>query len=164
MPKITSELPLGVRVHVVDPESCAMTRGLLWLPLLAVFCWLAWAGWNEFQKLEAYRSWAAQFDHAKYDIYAVLGQKGSELTWGKPSRRGPLNLQTFSLHQVEAIQLRVGDRLVDFESPPEGKEIALEFQLANAGAIAVPFTDVTLAAKWGKHLQEDWQALRQNQP
>jgi hypothetical protein len=48
---------------------------LLWFPLLAVFIGLAWAGWNEFQKLEVYKSWAAQFDRAKFDIYAVLGQK-----------------------------------------------------------------------------------------
>ncbi len=53
-----------------------MTRGLIWLPLLAIFIGLAWAGWNEYQKLEAYRAWAEQFDRAKYDIYAVLGQKG----------------------------------------------------------------------------------------
>ncbi|WNZ23942.1 hypothetical protein HJG54_14480 [Leptolyngbya sp. NK1-12] len=144
-----------------------MTRGLPWLPLLAVFCWLAWAGWNEFQKLEAYRSWASQFDHAKYDIYAVLGQKGSELTWGKPSRRGPLNLQTFSLHQVKAIQLRIDNQVVDptvdLNAVPTGKTIALEFQLADAETMVVPFTDGSLAAQWANHLQADWQTLRQPQ-
>ena len=50
-----------------------MERGLLWLPLLAVFFWLAWSGWNEYQKVEAYRRWAADYDKAKYDLYAVLG-------------------------------------------------------------------------------------------
>ena len=74
-----------------------MERGLLWLPLLAVFFWLAWSGWNEYQKIEAYRIWVQDYDRAKYDIYSVLGQKGKELTWGKPTRTGPVNLQTFSL-------------------------------------------------------------------
>lgn len=139
-----------------------MIRGLLWLPLLAVFCWLAWAGWNEYQKLEAYRAWAEQFDHAKYDIYAVLGQKGSDLTWGKPSRQGPTNLQTFSLQQVEAIQLQVGDRVVDFDNPPDQNQpVALKFQLAQLDPVVVPFTDLALAVKWGQHLQQDWQQVQQ---
>lgn len=139
-----------------------MVRGLLWLPLLAVFCWLAWAGWNEYHKLEAYRAWAEQFDHAKYDIYAVLGQKDTELTWGKPSRNGPIDLQTFSLQQVQNIQLRLGDQIADLEHPPDSaKSIALEFQMQSAEAILIPFTDLALAVQWGKHLQQDWQRDRQ---
>jgi hypothetical protein len=140
-----------------------MTKGLLWLPLLAVFCWLAWAGWNEYQKLEAYRTWAQQFDHAKYDIYAVLGQKGNDLTWGKPTRKGPIELQTFSLQQIESIQLRVNDQLFDFETLPSGnsRQVGLEFQLASAASIVVPFTDLALAVQWGKHLQQDRQQLQQ---
>lgn len=135
-----------------------MVRGLLWLPLLAVFCWLAWAGWNEYQKLEAYRAWAEQFDHAKYDIYAVLGQKGTELTWGKPTRKGPIDLQTFSLQQVKEIRLRLGEQTVDLEHPPESAaSAALEFQLQSAATITVPFTDLALAVQWGKHLQQAWQ-------
>lgn len=140
-----------------------MIRGLLWLPLLAVFCWLAWAGWNEYQKLEAYRAWAAQFDHAKYDIYAVLGQKGSDVTWGKPTRKGPVDLQSFSLQQVEAIHLQVDDQQVELEDSVNGKSIALKFQLANATPVTIPFTDVALAVKWGKHLQQNWQQLRLEQ-
>ncbi len=146
-----------------------MIRGLLWLPLLAVFCWLAWAGWNEYQKLESYRAWAQQFDHAKYDIYAVLGQKESSLTWGKPSRRGPVNLQTFSLHQVDAIRLRLDDQLIEDwqalldNNSVKAKTVALEFQIKQAATIAVPFTDAGLAAKWAQHLQQDWQVFQQNQ-
>lgn len=137
-----------------------MARGLAWLPLLAVFCWLAWAGWNEYQKLETYRAWAEQFDHAKYDIYAVLGQKGSELTWGKPARQQPIDLQTFSLHQVRSIDLRVNGQIADLDQPPDtGKLILLEFQLDDQ-SIAIPFTDVALAAQWGKHLQQDWQQFQ----
>ncbi len=149
-----------------------MTRGLLWLPLLAVFIWLAWAGWNEYQKLEAYRTWAAQFDHAKYDIYAVLGQKADLLTWGKPSRQGPLNLQTFSLRDVAAIQLQVGEQQVEVtqvETPeltaartanskgPVALRFCFNSTTAGAPSVEVPFTELELAAQWAQHLYQDWQ-------
>ena len=60
-----------------------MIHGLLWLPLLAAFIGLAWAGRNEYQKIEAYRVWAEPYDRAKYDLYSVLGQAGDTLTWGQ---------------------------------------------------------------------------------
>ncbi|HEY9736368.1 MAG TPA: hypothetical protein V6D06_08800, partial [Trichocoleus sp.] len=82
-----------------------MERGLLWLPLLAVFIGLAWAGWNEYQKVEAYKLWAQQFERAKYDIFAVMGQSGSQLTWGKPTRRDPIELESLSLDSVSQINL-----------------------------------------------------------
>jgi hypothetical protein len=134
-----------------------MERGLLWLPLLGVFIWLAWAGWSEYQKVEAYRLWAAAFDRAKYDIYAVLGQQGSELTWGQPTRQGPINLATFSLKEVQAIRLLVDGQPVDFSNlPTKGRNIVLEFSFSNsAQVIRIPFTEVTLAASWGQHLQQE---------
>jgi hypothetical protein len=139
-----------------------MERGLLWLPLLAAFFWLAWSGWNEYQKIEAYRNWAQQFDRAKYDIYAVLGQKGSELTWGKPTRNEPINLQTFSLKKVQSIRLMVDDKVADLEVPPsKGRAIALEFIFPEPTAsIKVPFTEIPLATQWGKYLQQELQRLR----
>jgi len=139
-----------------------MERGLLWLPLLAAFFWLAWSGWNEFQKVEAYGQWAAQFERAKYDIYAVLGQKNSDLTWGKPTRKGPINLYTFSLKEVQAIRLLVDTQPVDLEKPPRGgRAIALEFLFPEPTAsIQVPFTEIPLAAEWGKFLQQELQRLR----
>ncbi|HEY9671268.1 MAG TPA: hypothetical protein V6D11_07485 [Waterburya sp.] len=138
-----------------------MEKGLLWLPLLAVFIWLAWSGWNEYQKVEAYRNWASQFERAKYDIYAVLGQKGSDLTWGKPTRQGPVDVQTFSLKNVQAIRLLVDDRIVDLDTPPDGgRAIALDFLLPEPTAsIKVPFTELPLAVEWGKYLQKEWQRL-----
>ncbi|MBW4522680.1 MAG: hypothetical protein KME16_23790 [Scytolyngbya sp. HA4215-MV1] len=138
-----------------------MERGLLWLPLLGVFFWLAWSGWNEYQKVEAYRIWAQSFERAKYDIYAVLGQKGNELTWGKPNRHGPIALQTFSLEQVTAMHLRVDGQIVNMETPPEkGRTIALEFTLVNvADSISVPFTETGLASQWGVYLQNHLQGL-----
>lgn len=131
-----------------------MERGLLWLPLLVVFFWLAWAGWNEYQKLEAYKVWAQQFDQAKYDIYAVLGHKGNEITWGKPTRKGPVQLQTFSLDQVKQIQVMVGDCPLDpAQLPTNNRNIALQFTLPNTEPIRVPFTELELAMKWANYLQ-----------
>lgn len=134
-----------------------MERGLFWLPLLALFIWLAWAGWNEYQKLEAYRIWAEKFERAKYDIYAVLGQKGSDLTWGKPTRQEPINLQTFSLKDVETIRLIVDDRAYNLAQPPaKGRVVALEFLFFNSeNSVRIPFTELGLAVQWGNALQAD---------
>ncbi|MGD2183089.1 hypothetical protein [Lusitaniella coriacea] len=138
-----------------------MERGLLWLPLLGLFFWLAWAGWNEYQKVEAYQGWATQFDKAKYDIYAVLGQKGSQVTWGKPSRDKPIELKTFSLNEVQEIRLLVNDRPVTGENLPRKGTTALEFCLTNAeDSIKVPFTEIALAAKWKDYLIEQWRKAR----
>lgn len=137
-----------------------MERGLLWLPLLGVFIWLAWAGWSEYQKVEAYRLWAAQFQHAKYDIYAVLGQNGSDLTWGRPTRKGPINLQNISLKEVKAIQLRVAGEVVDLQTPPSSdRQVVLEITPTNhAKPIQIPFTDAAIAAAWGQRLQQELSA------
>lgn len=133
-----------------------MERGLLWLPLLALFIWLAWAGWKEYQKVEAYRTWASGFDRAKYDIYAVLGQKGENLTWGKPTSAGPVNLETFSLKNVQSVRLLVDEKPVDLDLPPiSGRAVALEFLLSNSSTRRIPFTEIALAAKWGKYLQQE---------
>lgn len=141
-----------------------MVRGLLWLPLLAVFIWLAWAGWNEYRKLEAYRIWAESFDRAKYDIYAVLGQRGSELTWGKPTRRGPVAVQTFSLHHVQSIQLMINGQATDLISKGLGdRNVALAFELPDT-TVQIPFTDSALAVQWGSFLQTYWQALSLESP
>lgn len=138
-----------------------MVSGLLWLVLLAVFIWLAWQGRHEYQKVEAYRNWAEQFEQAKYDIYAVLGQNGINLTWGKPTPKGPIKLETFSLKDVQFIYLSVDDQLVEMETPPnKGRDIALEFVFSPEATVRVPFTEIPLAAEWGKHLQQELQRLR----
>jgi hypothetical protein len=139
-----------------------MIHGLLWLPLLVAFTWLAWAGWNEYQKIEAYRVWAEKFQRAKYDLYAVLGQEGTTLTWGKPSRQAPVDLQTVSLENVETIRLIVDGQAVDLNAPPsKGRSINLEFVLKEPNsAVKIPFTQVELAAKWGQVLLEDWKKLQ----
>ncbi|MEH2168271.1 MAG: hypothetical protein V7K41_16785 [Nostoc sp.] len=139
-----------------------MERGLLWLPLLGMFFWLAWQGSKEYQKVEAYRVWAEQFERAKYDIYAVLGQKGNNITWGKPTPQGPIKLETFSLLDIKQIQLLVDEKSVDVNNPPErGRSIELEFLFyESTNSVRVPFTEVPLAAEWGKFLQGLLQNLR----
>ncbi|WP_017305227.1 hypothetical protein [Spirulina subsalsa] len=129
-----------------------MERGLLWLPLLAAFIGLAWAGWNEYQKLAAYERWAQQFDKTKYDIYAVLGLKGDRITWGKPTRQTPINLQTFSLQDVEQINLLINQQPVAWDKLDGKGSIALQFQLKPNQSIEIPFTDAQLAAQWGQYL------------
>jgi len=131
-----------------------MERGLIWLPLLALFIGLAWAGWSEYQKVEAYRNWAEQFDRAKYDIYAVLGQKEDQITWGKPTRGEPEALQTFSLSDVAEIKLLVDQTPVVLNNPPRKGKPAIQFVFPDAEDIAIPFTDISLAARWTEKLQE----------
>ncbi|MBD2104909.1 hypothetical protein [Leptolyngbya sp. FACHB-261] len=142
-----------------------MERGLLWLPLLALFIWLTWAGWNEYQKVEAYRRWAAGFRRAKYDIYAVLGQDGEDLIWGKPTRRGPVELQRVRLQQVQAIYLNVDGQRIDpselltdkpASKPVTGKRVVLEL-VADPPA-EIPFTEVSLAAAWCQTLNRQLEA------
>jgi hypothetical protein len=129
-----------------------MERGLLWLPLLIVFIWLAWAGWHEYQKVEGYRVWAQKFQRAKYDIYAVLGQTDGDLTWGKPTRKGIADLQTLALAEVKAVRLMVdGQAIANQPLPSKGKTIALEFDLPDR-TVQIPFTEVELAHQWAMTL------------
>jgi hypothetical protein len=138
-----------------------MERGLLWLPLLFIFFWLAWQGSQEYKKVEAYRVWAEQFDRAKYDIYSVLGQKGTCLTWGKPTPKGLIKLETFSLTDVNQIRLLVDEKEADIQTIPEkGRSIELEFVFSAEKSVRIPFTEVPLAAQWGKHLQQELQSLQ----
>jgi hypothetical protein len=132
-----------------------MAHGLMWFPLLGIFIWLAKAGYDEYHKLEAYKLWAAGFDRAKYDIYAVMGMKEREISWGKPTKAQPKDLQTFSLDRVDAIQLVVDDLSVDLaDLPSKGKKINVRFQLKDRDPIDVPFTEMPLAAEWAKYLQK----------
>jgi len=132
-----------------------MERGLIWLPLLALFVGLAAAGWHEHRKVEAYRRWAQDFERAKYDIRAVLGQRGDRLVWGRPSRRGPQNLQELSLRQLERIELLVDGTPVSPADPPERGSPALAFYRPGGELAAqVPFTQIALAAQWGRALQQ----------
>lgn len=150
-----------------------MERGLLWLPLLGLFSWLAWAGWNEYQKVEAYKQWASQFERAKYDIYAVLGQRNDELVWGIPTRSTPVNVQSIQLGDIAQVQLTVNGEPIDVfgvsdPKPVELKEaqpkeaqrkgskrkgkVALQFILSEGQQHSVPFTDQAIAERWYRFL------------
>jgi len=136
-----------------------MMHGLLWLPLLAVFIGLAWAGWNEYQKVEAYRLWAQGFERAKYDILAVVGQKDDQLTWGTPTRIGILNSTSLSLRTVRSVQLLVDEQPVSLDNPPTQGQAAIEL-VAEGDRYTIPFTEVALAAQWAQYLQQTLKALQ----
>lgn len=137
-----------------------MERGLLWLPLLGVFIWLAWAGWNEYQKLEAYKTWATEFERAKYDIYSVLGQTGDRLVWGKPTRQGPKQLQTISLRRVTQVQLYTPENPPPADTTPRGCQSSLSLELETGDRVWIPFTDADLASTWQKQLQTLQESLK----
>ena len=139
-----------------------MERGLLWLPLLGFFIGLAWTGWREYQKVEAYQRWATGFERAKYDIYAVVGQQGDALTWGLPTRQGPVALDTLSLQTVTAVELEVKGQPVALDNPPAKGRAELVLQRRDRPEpTRIPFTDPTLAAQWGQFLQR---YLREHSP
>ena len=131
-----------------------MERGLLWLPLLIVFFWLAWSGKNEYQKVEAYQAWAENFDKSKYDIYAVLGIKNNLITWGKPTKSGIVDVNTFSLEDIKIIRLLVDDKPVNLEQLPTKGNPCLEFIYPNNEVVKIPFTQIHLALQWLKFLEK----------
>ena len=125
-----------------------MARGLAWLPLLVLFFGLAWAGWNEYRKLEVYKEWAQQFERAKYDIYAALGQQGDLLTWGRPTRRGVVGSQTLSLTEVDKAVLEVNAQPINPDDLPDKGKFSLGFTLKDGGHFSVPFTQGEMARQW----------------
>lgn len=132
-----------------------MERGLLWLPLLIFFLWLTYTGWREYQKVESYQRWATQFAQAKYDIYAVLGYQQKQITWGKPTPTGPVNLQTFSLDDIQEIRLLLNNQPVTSDSVLKGNP-SLEFiPMDGTNSQIIPFTELSLANKWLDFLQKE---------
>jgi hypothetical protein len=149
-----------------------MERGLLWLPLLILFIWLAWAGWNEYQKIEAYRRWSKDFERHKYDIYAILGQVGDRLVWCKPARQQPIEQGSISLGDLQQIRIGINDRTFsDLTNLPETiasikriKTVALELipSTTNTQTLyTIPFTDVAIALDWFLYLSKQ---LDERQP
>lgn len=133
-----------------------MVRGLLWLPLLAVFAGLTWAGWNEYRKVEVYKQWATQFERAKFDIYAALGQQGDRLTWGRPTRNGVVETETLDLLEVENLCIEVNGRSIDLEHPPNQGRFTLGFTLNEGKKKNIPFTDGDIARQWFDFLVREW--------
>jgi hypothetical protein len=148
-----------------------MIEGLLWFPLLGIFILLAWAGWNEFQKLTMCQTWAKDFKRYKYDVACVLGQNYHSLIWGKPTRQGPVDLQALDLRQVCQIQLFSGDQVfAPSQCPSQGSPpFGIEFQVRNPTTTAsdapdhsphqtlrIPFTELEMAKAWAETLSAEW--------
>ncbi len=133
-----------------------MERGLLWLPLLVLFFGLAWAGWNEYQKVQGYSAWAKQYEKSKYDVLAALGYRKGELSWGKPIRKGLEDRQVMSIGALKGVQLRIDGSVVDLKTLPDaGKIIALELIPADGnGVIQIPFVGIDLAVEWTNYLKQ----------
>ena len=132
-----------------------MIHGLLWLPLLVFFFWITWAGWNEYQKVETYKQWASQFERAKYDLYAALGQSNRTLTWGLPTRQGIIDLQTAQIDHIQTIDLLVKNDDA-FAQTVKGiakkGEAVIQLNLKDGKTPQIPFTDAELAAQWHQFL------------
>jgi hypothetical protein len=139
-----------------------MERGLLWLPLLALFIWLAWAGWNEYQKVEAYRRWSSDFERHKYDIYAMLGQAGDRLVWCKPTLQKPTELGSILFGEIRQVRLNINGQLVLEptnlpESTKNPRTVAIELLTNSQTVQSIPFTDVAIALNWFRYLSEQVQ-------
>jgi hypothetical protein len=138
-----------------------MEHALTWFPLLGTFIWLAWAGWNEYQKVQAYEVWATGADRCKYDIRAVLAQRGATLMWGKPTRQGPIDLDRVSLEDVTSFALHVnGGPVAAGSYVKRGQRIELVLTTAENGVHRIPFIEFPMAQQWKKALQESLQALK----
>ncbi len=137
-----------------------MSHGLFWLPLLAVFLTLARLGWVEYRKLEHYRHWAKDFEASKYDIFAVLGQQGDRLVWGRPTRQGIVALQSCHLSEITRVTVMVaGQPLPSASETPRGRvELVLESQAGPT--YRIPFTELPLALEWRDRLQQQSQGLQ----
>jgi hypothetical protein len=152
-----------------------MLHGLLWFPLLFFFIGLATAGWNEYRKVETYRIWGESFDQAKYDLYSVIGLGPDQITWGTPSRRGPENLQTLALDDIQSIAVDLDGRSLSLDQLRQQPELAdqkfktiqLAIQTAPrvqepseplaeplATRIAIRFTDIALACSWANRISQ----------
>ena len=132
-----------------------MVHGLLWLPLLVFFFWITWAGWNEYQKVETYKQWATQFERAKYDIYAALGQSDRTLTWGLPTRQGVIDLHKAELNHIHTIDLLIkGDDTFtqNVKGIAKKGEAVIQLNLEDGTTPQIPFTDATLAKQWHEFL------------
>ncbi|MEM6449575.1 MAG: hypothetical protein AAF703_04585 [Cyanobacteria bacterium P01_D01_bin.105] len=133
-----------------------MVRGLLWLPLLALFVGLAWAGWNEYQKLEAYKLWAQSFERSKYDIYAALGQQGDVLTWGVPTRQGVLETSSLNMTEVKRVMIEVNGQPTTPDKMPKRGRFSIGLAHTDGEHRSIPFTDGDMAVQWFEFLCRQW--------
>jgi hypothetical protein len=103
--------------------------------------------------MQSCQIWAQQFERSKYDVAAVLGWDQGILTWGQPTRQGPINLQVAHLNQVQEIQIEIDGKRFSppFTDLPSGRRIGL---ILLPQQQAIPFTQTSLAAAWGQKLTQ----------
>ncbi|NEQ52403.1 MAG: hypothetical protein F6K11_20050 [Leptolyngbya sp. SIO3F4] len=141
-----------------------MVHGLLWLPLLFFFFWITWAGWNEYQKVETYKEWASQFERAKYDIYAALGQAERSLTWGLPTRQGVVDLQTAQIDTIQSIDLLLkgSDAFTkEVKGITKKADAIIQLNLKDSSKPQIPFTDADMAKQWHGFLVKKLEQLEE---
>jgi hypothetical protein len=62
---------------------------------------------------------------------------------------------------VRSLQLLVNGQVEDLENPPsKGKAIFLELVLSDSKKVQIPFTDIDLAARWGRYLKKQFNSER----
>ena len=149
---------MGIAIHIVRLLVMLSNLCVLLLLLIGIGSALAVIPLSkelEARRIEACQTWSTDFDKAKYGSYAVLGQKGQRLTWGKPHVEKPSNLVTFSLDEVQEILLSVDDQIIKSDSLPDKKEnpsLVFHF-VGEKPSINIPFADISLANKWLNYLQ-----------
>jgi hypothetical protein len=106
--------------------------------------------------IRKYSAWALQYEKSKYDIYAALGFRDGELTWGKPLRKGIEDRQVMALNLIKTVRLRVDGGVVEVDNPPEqGRVIAMELlPIAPDSMVQIPFVDLEAAIEWTIYLQK----------
>jgi hypothetical protein len=91
-----------------------------------------------------------------------LGQKGDRLTWGRPTRKDPIDIQTVTFQDIARIRFRIDSKFFDAkdaEFPLNAKKISLELVLKTGEMPSIRFTDIDIAAAWYRFLSDRLDAL-----
>jgi hypothetical protein len=90
----------------------------------------------------------------------VLGQKQTNLIWGKPTRKGIIESQTISLKDIQNVRLSIDPQPVTLDNLPSKGKAAISLHLKRQNSeILIPFTDIDLAAQWTEFLQQEIKIL-----
>lgn len=131
-----------------------MERGLLWLPLLVLFFWLAWSGKKNMIKFRLIKHGQNNLISPNMTFIQCWGKKGDLITIGIPTNQGIKEQKTFSLQNLSQLNLLVKNQVVDVDNLPEKGEATLQFSLKENQTIDVPFTDINIASQWLKYLKK----------
>ena len=87
----------------------------------------------------------------------MLGQQGDRLTWGKPTRKDPKDIQSASFQDIARIRFRIDSKFYDdkdAEFPLNAKNISVELVLKTGEMPSIRFTDVDIASGWYRFLSD----------